>query len=91
MNLVLQCGEPTQAYFERLNEWTKDYVQTHAERLFKKPMSREEIEGGYRSPLSRAGEYLPLLRTKITVEGPKACKYWMLEGNPAKSPKTGGR
>ena len=56
INMVLQCGEPTQAFFERLNEWTKDYTQAHAERLFKKPMTREEIDAGYRSPLSTAGE-----------------------------------
>ena len=87
MNLALQCGEPTQAFFERLNEWTKDYTQAHAERLFKKPMTREEIDAGYRSPLSVAGEYLPLVRTKITVEGPKACKFWTLEGKPREAPE----
>ena len=86
MNLALQCGEPTAAYFERLNDWTKDYVQAHAERIFKRPMTREEIESGYRSPISTAGDYLPLLRTKITLEGPRACKYWTLDGNPREGP-----
>ena len=87
MNLALQCGEPTQAFFERLNDWTKDYTQAHAERLFKKPMTREEIDAGYRSPLSVAGEYLPLVRTKITIEGPKACKFWTLDGKPREPPE----
>ena len=50
-------------------------------------MTREEIDAGYRSPLSTAGEYLPLVRTKITVEGPKACKFWTLDGKPREPPE----
>ena len=85
INLALQRGEPTSAYFECLNDWTKDDVQAHAERIFKRPMTGEEIESGHRSPISTPGDYLPLLRTKITLEGPRACKYWM-HGKPREGP-----
>ena len=86
MNLSLQCSEPMLAYFKRLDAWTKDYVHSHAERLLKKATTREDIEAGYHSPVSRHGEYLPLLRTKITVDGPKTCKFWDSKGKLRDAP-----
>ena len=86
MNLSLQCSEAMTAYFERLDAWTKDYVHTHAERLLKKPTTREEIESGYHSPVSRSGEYLPLLRTKITMDGPRVCQFWGSDGHLRDAP-----
>ena len=70
-----------------MNKWTKDNAQAHAERIFKKPLTREEVDAGYRSPISTAGDYLPLLRTKITFEGPRACKYWTLHGKSREGPE----
>ena len=87
INLSLQCSDAMIAYFECLDAWTKDYVHAHAERLLKEPTTREEIEAGYHSPVSRSGEYLPLLRTKITLDGPKVCKFWGSDGKPRAVPE----
>ena len=49
--------------------------------------SRSPCPASRSTLLPLAGEYLLLLRTKITVEGPKACKFWTLEGKLREAPE----
>ena len=78
--LQLRCGADVEDYFKGLDEWAIDYIAEHAERLLKKPMTREQVLAGYTSSLSQKGPNPTLLKTKINLEGPNACRFWASDG-----------
>ena len=78
--LQLRCGADLEDYFKGLDEWAIDYITEHAERLLKKPMTKEQVLAGYTSSLSQRGPNPTLLKTKINLEGPHACRFWASDG-----------
>ena len=56
--------------------WAIDYLWEHSERIFKKSMTRAQIEDHYRSPCTRKEGYQPLLRTKINTAGRNSVRVW---------------
>ena len=56
--------------------WAIDYIWENNERIFKKVMTRAQIEDHYRSPCTRKDGYQPLLRTKINVAGRSIVRCW---------------
>jgi len=78
--LELRCDEELAATIRAFDEWAKTYILEHSERLFKKKLTPQQIQEGYRSPMHQKGDYAPNLRTKIDLEGRMACRYWTPEG-----------
>ena len=70
--LQLRCGPELEDYFKGLDAWAIDYIAEHAERLLKKPLTKEQVIEGYTSSLSQKGPNPTLLKTKIYVGGPHA-------------------
>ena len=56
--------------------WAVQYLAENSERLFKKTMSKTQIEEHYRSPVSRKEGYQPLLRCKVSTGGKYAVRTW---------------
>ena len=88
--LQLRCGPELEDYFKGLDAWAIDYIAEHAERLLKKPLTKEQVIEGYTSSLSQKGPNPTLLKTKINLEGPHACRFWASDGN-ARGPPTDWR
>ena len=73
-------------YFDALDAWAIEYVTAHSERLPKRPMTKEQIQGGYKSAVLRKGGYPTQIRAKIKTEGKNACEYWTSDGSSRKPP-----
>ena len=54
-------------FFTSLDEWAKTYIANNSETLFKKKMSREQVEERYVSCLKQHPSHDPLLKTKINM------------------------
>ena len=76
MNLEFRTTPEILSFFEGLDSWAIEYLSTHSERLFKKPMTHAQVEECYHSAIRTSEKYDPLLRTKINVSGPRGCSYW---------------
>ena len=86
-SLQLSCGSEMEEYFEEFDAWSVEYLAENAERIFKKPMTRDQIVDGFKPTLTRKGSYPALLRTKINVEGVRPCRYWDENGAPREAPQ----
>ena len=84
--LVICCSPEMEQYFDALDAWAIEYLTAHAERLFKKPMTKEQIQGGYKSAVTRKGAYPAQIRAKINTEGAHACDYWTSDGSRREPP-----
>jgi len=69
--------------------WAVQYLTEHSERLFKKPMSREQVEAGYSSCLRSSSKegFSPLLKVKLDTQGRHAVCYWDANGGAAEPPE----
>ena len=73
--------------FQDFDNWALDYVEEHSERLFKKKLTRSQIEEHYRSPVTRREGYQPLLRCKLNTEGRHVARVWDEEGQRTQLPE----
>ena len=78
--LELRCSTDLETLMQQFDEWVLGYLETHAERFFKKKLTRQQLLDGYKSPMHRKGDYPPNLRCKIDLEGRMACRYWSEAG-----------
>jgi len=89
-SLQFRCSAELEDYFKGLDAWAIDYIAEHAERLLKKTLTREQVLEAYTSSLSQKGANPTLLKTKINLEGPNACRFWASDGT-ARGPPTDWR
>ena len=85
--LELRCDEELAATIRAFDGWAKGYILEHSERLFKKKLTAQQVDEGYRSPMHQKGDYAPNLRTKIDLEGRMACRYWTPDGQSQGPPE----
>ena len=86
-NLELRCTSDVEASFLQLDEWARAYLVQHAERLFKKKLTPEQVAENYRSPLTKRGDYPALLRTKINTKGAARARIWNAQGVETEPPE----
>ena len=68
LNLVLEAPRPVLEAFADLDEWLIGYLTEHAAQLFKKPMTAEQVRGGYSSCIHHSDKgYMPTLKTKVDL------------------------
>ena len=79
LNLELRVPPSLEAFFDEVDAWAVVYLTTHAERLFSKPLSAEQVKESYHPTLRRHGDYPALLRTKFGMSGRRACKFWSVD------------
>ena len=72
--------------FVGFDAWAVQYLADNSERLFKKQMTKAQVEEHYRSPVSRKEGYQPLLRCKVTLAGKSAVRCWSPEAERAELP-----
>ena len=84
-SLEFRCNPEIMESFARFDEWAVAYLTEHSERIFKKPLTKEQIVEMYRSPVSQKGDYPALLRTKINLDVGGTCRFWSSEGNHART------
>jgi len=88
LNLQLRCDTPMLCYFDAFDEWAKAYLVEHSERLFKRTLTKEQVDDGYHPCVKRhpTGAYAPLLRCKIDTAGRREISYWTPEGARREAP-----
>ena len=64
-SLEFRCNPEILESLARFDEWAVAYLTEHSERIFKKPLTKEQVVDMYRSSVSQKGENPALLRTKI--------------------------
>ena len=77
----LTDGEVDQV--QGLVEWLADYLSKHSERIFRKPMSREQVFETIRHPVTQRGGYQPHIRCKIR---PSSVRVWDSDGKSRSLP-----
>ncbi len=87
LNLELRPPPSVEAYFDAVDAWALKYLTAHAERIFSKPLSAEQVKESYHPTLRRHGEYPALLRTKFDSSGRRACKFWSTEHQSREAPE----
>lgn len=83
LNLDLRAdNDALIASIKKIEEWVVDYLAQHAERLFKRPMTIDQVRVGYSSCLKtpREERFSPLLKTKVNLGGKDALVCWSPEG-----------
>ena len=85
-NLELRIPKDLETYFDEVDQWMLNYLETHSERIFKRVLSKEQVRDAYHPTLKRQGDYPPLLRMKIDSDGRRACRYWTAEQQKRKAP-----
>ena len=87
LTLDLACDEDDLKPFMAVDEWCIDYLTAHSMRLFCIQYTREEVQGIYKPCVRKAGNFEPLLRTKIIREGINATRYWSFETKARSEPE----
>jgi len=62
--------------FKSLDSWAVDYLVKHSERIFKKKLNTQEIQGMYKSPMSQKEDFKPHVRCKINTSGLSPVNCW---------------
>ena len=73
--------------FVAFDTWAIQYLADNSERLFKKQLTKAQVEEHYRSPLSRKEGYQPLLRCKVNCTSAAACRCWNGDGERVSMPE----
>ena len=77
VSLDLRCTDPaTLAIFQEIDEWAPGEFAKHSERIFGKKMSLEQVQASSRPCLRCKQGFVPLLHTKITLDGPNSTSFW---------------
>ena len=87
LNLELRVPPSLEAFFDEVDAWAVGYLTTHAERIFGKPLSAEQVKESYHPTLRRHGDYPALLRTKFDTAGRRACKFWSVDQQKREAPE----
>jgi len=76
-------------HFDTFDLWAKAYLFQHSERIFKKQMTKHQIEESYHPTVKRhaTGAHPPLLRTKIDTTGRRDVTSWTAEGVRREAPE----
>ena len=81
MTLACRPDDPTLLHiFEDLDSWALRYIEEHAERLFNRPMTAEQVAAGYNPCVRRKPPYDAMLHAKLTTEGFNAIHCWDATG-----------
>ena len=72
--------------WDAINSWAKTYIVENSERLFKKRLSKDVVQENYKPVYTQKGEYRPLLRTKINLEGSRKARCWDASGKQVDMP-----
>ena len=68
---------PQQAdLFKTFDSWAVDYLVKHSERIFKKKLTKQDVQGMYKSPVTQKEDYKPKLRCKINTSGLSPVRCW---------------
>ena len=84
VNLTLECDEVTANEIRTFDAWALDYLSKNSMRLFKRHMTREQVESSYCSCL-REGQRT-LLKTKIDMSGHSRIRCWNNDWEPEMPP-----
>jgi hypothetical protein len=77
LSVHFSCTQALRRDLERLDEWTLEYALANSERLFRRQLSREELEKSYKRALGPRGSvFPPTVRCKLTVRGRHATRCW---------------
>ena len=85
--LELRLTPDQDEQFQEFDTWAQDYVEENCERIFKKKLTRSQIEEHYRSPVTRREGYQALLRAKLNTEGRHAGRVWDEDGQRTQLPE----
>ena len=72
--------------WDAVNDWAKKYIVENSERLFKKRLSTDVVQENFKPTYTQKGEYRPLLRTKINLEGSRRARCWDASGKQVELP-----
>ncbi len=87
--LELRCNPQLIKHFDQFDEWAKQYLFEHSERLFGKAHTQLQIQECYHPTIKRhaTGAYPPTLRTKINTKGRGEITYWTPDGVKREAPE----
>ena len=80
---LAECPD-AQTHLQDIDTWAIAYITSHSERLFKKKLSRQEVENNYKPLLSSYG-----VKCKINLRGSRACTFWGEANEPIDAPVDG--
>ena len=86
-NFDFVCDEELGKNLKALDEWTKDYIEKHSQRIFGKALTKDQIADGYRPALVQRGSYPPSIRCKVNMTGQRQVKCWTQDGAPRDAPE----
>ena len=69
-SLELRCTPALEQFLRRLDDWAKNYLAEHADRLFKGKACE------FRDCLQQKGDYPSQVRCKLNLAGTKAYRFW---------------
>lgn len=87
LNLDVHVNDETMHFFEQLDSWALSYLLEHSQRLFKKELTDASITERYKSLLRPSDKYPTVLRMKINLAGPRACRFWNAQGEQIEPPQ----
>lgn len=86
-NLDLRLNDQQADQFTALDVWAVQYLADNSERLFKKKLTKAQVEEHYRSPVSQREGYQPLLRCKVNCFGNAAVRCWNTDSERVDMPE----
>jgi hypothetical protein len=86
LNLDIRCTDEYSDFFSQLDCWAVDYIADNYLRLCGRYLSLNTVKQMYRPCIKKKGNFDPLLRAKITLEGMQRTKYWTLDKSPRLKP-----
>jgi len=80
-NLELRCTTTMANFFRALDEWVIEYISAHSERIWKKPLTLQQVRDMYHPTMRTTEGYEPLLRAKLNMPGSRgAVRFWTPDG-----------
>ena len=71
-------------HLKDIDDWAIAYITCNSERIFKKKLTRQEVENNYKPLVSSYG-----VKCKINLRGSRACTFWGEANEPIDAPKDG--
>ena len=89
LTMLLEASRPLLEVFAELDEWLIGYLIEHSSRVFKKPLTADQIRSSYSSCIRHSDKgYAPTLKTKVDLsDGKHALHCWDDDGNQVPSPE----
>ena len=76
VSLALVTNETTLELGEALDQWAVSQATQNSLALFGRPMSQTDVVRAYKPVISRSGEFKPLLKSKIWLDGSMQIRVW---------------